>query len=232
MKNVVYNCDCLPEMRKMPDNAFDLAIVDPPYGGVKQGGYMKNKCRTSEAMWQNDYCLDLWKQSKPSQEYFDELFRVSKNQIIFGWNNYPAEIGRQTQSFIVWDKKRAEGVKFAECELAYTSFESAARIFAYKWDGFMQEDMKNKEVRIHPTQKPVALYSWILKNYAEPGMTILDTHVGSGSIRIACYDMGFDFTGYEISKEYYDLQEERFRNHSAQLNLFLMEDNNDKEGTD
>lgn len=120
----------------------------------------------------------------------------------------------------MWDKLHPEGIGFADCELAWTSFNQAARVFRFRWNGMIQQDMKNKEERIHPTQKPVALYKWLLQKYAEPGMKILDTHLGSGSSRIAAYDLGFDFVGYEIDKQYFDDQEKRFKEHTNQLNLF------------
>lgn len=121
----------------------------------------------------------------------------------------------------MWDKLRAEGVGFADCELAWTSFNKAARMFRFKWDGMLQGNMKDKENRIHPTQKPVALYKWLLTKFAEKDWKILDTHLGSGSSRIAAYDLGFDFTGYEIDKTYFDLQEERFKKHTSQMNMFV-----------
>ena len=126
----------------------------------------------------------------------------------------------ESQCWIVWDKLHPEGIKFADCELAWTSFDEAARVFRFRWNGMIQQDMKNKENRIHPTQKPVALYKWLLQKYAKPGMKILDTHLGSGSSRIAASDLGFDFVGYEIDKTYFDEQEERFNKHRNQLNLF------------
>ena len=121
---------------------------------------------------------------------------------------------------IIWDKKR-RGLNFADCELAWTDFDKPCRIFEFKWNGMLQEDMKHKEERIHATQKPVALYSWVFKNFANDGDKILDTHLGSGSSRIAAYEMGLDFVGFEINKTIFKLQEERFANHSAQMNLFI-----------
>lgn len=140
-----------------------------------------------------------------------------------GGNYFQKVIKTDSQCWLVWDKQN-ENSHYADCELAWTSFNQATRIFRYTWDGFRQGDMKHREHRIHPTQKPVALYAWIFKNYASPGMKILDTHLGSGSSRIAAYDADLDFWGYEIDKTYFELQEERFARHSAQQNLFLMED--------
>lgn len=139
-----------------------------------------------------------------------------------GGNYFSKVINQDSQCWLVWDKQN-DNSTYADCELAWTSFNSATRIFRFTWDGFRQGDMKHKEKRIHPTQKPVALYIWIFNQFAKPGMKILDTHLGSGSSRIAAYDMNLDFFGYEIDKTYFDLQEERFQRHIAQQNLFLME---------
>jgi len=159
--------------------------------------------------------------SPPDADTFRELKRASKKLIIWGGNFFLDHLGA-TSCMIVWDKKR-RGMDQADCEIAWTNLKGQSRIFEYKWNGMLQEDMKNKEVRIHATQKPVALYKWLLTNFAEQGDKILDPYLGSGSSRIAAYDMGFDFTGYELSKVYFDLQEERFAKHTAQENLFLME---------
>lgn len=160
-------------------------------------------------------------QKPPDAEYFSELKRVSKNQIIWGGNYFLDHLGA-TPCMICWDKGR-EDLNFADGEFAWTSFTSPARIFHFKWNGMLQEDMKNKENRIHPTQKPARLYSWIYARFTKPGYKILDTHLGSGSSRIAAWDAGLDFTGYEIDKTYFDLQEARFEKHTSQQNLFLMD---------
>ena len=216
------NMDCMEAMRKMPDNAFDLAIVDPVYGDVTQGGYMTHnhgqRVGTGKAN-QKGYHAGLWNQGKTGDEYFSELLRVSRNQIVWGGQYFTDDLP-ESQCWIVWDKLHPEGIGFADCELAWTSFNQAARVFRFRWNGMIQQDMKNKEERIHPTQKPVALYKWLLQKYAKPGMKILDTHLGSGSSRIAAYDLGFDFVGYEIDKQYFDDQEKRFKEHTNQLNLF------------
>ena len=159
-----------------------------------------------------------WDNERPTKEYFDELMRISKNQIIWG-GNYFADLLPATSCWVVWDKDN--GISYqADCELAWTSFDTAVRKYKWRWWGLLQEDMKNKEKRIHPTQKPVKLYEWILKNYANEGDKILDTHVGSGSSRIACHKMGFDFTGYEIDEEYWNAQEQRYKQFKKQLTLF------------
>lgn len=221
MHSQVFNEDCLAGMKQYKDKAFDLAIVDPVYGGVTLGGYMTNSQSTARKARAIDYNTALWKQEKTPPEYFAELFRVSKNQIIWGGGNYFIEsINKDSQGWVVWDKKHPPGIDYADCELAWTSFNRATRIFRFRWNGMLQEDMKNKEKRIHPTQKPVALYEWLLKEYAKPGDKILDTHVGSGSSRIAAYNLGFDYTGFEIDKNYFKAQEDRFKNHTAQLRLF------------
>ena len=157
--------------------------------------------------------------ASPDKSYFDELKRVSKNQIIFGANHMATKINADSSCWIVWDKENGEN-DFADCELAYTSFKSAVRKFAFKWQGMLQGDMKHKEERIHPNQKPIKLYEWILKNYAKPGDKILDTHLGSGSSRIAAHEMGFDFVGCEIDSFYFCEQEKRFKEFCRQQNLF------------
>lgn len=149
-------------------------------------------------------------------EYFQELFRVSKNQIIWGANHFISRIPYDSPCWIVWDKQNGEN-DFADCELALTSFKSAVRIFRFRWAGMLQGNMKNKEIRIHPTQKPVALYSWLLRNYAKTGYKILDTHLGSGSIAIACHDFGYELTGIELDKDYFDKAVARIEEHQRQL---------------
>ncbi len=206
----LYNEDCMKAMQKMKDNAFDLAIVDPPYGiGISKGLKFKNRLYTEKN----------WDSKPPSKHYFEELKRVSKNQIIFGANHFIENIpNANSSSWIVWDKKNGSST-FADCELAYTSFNKAVRKAEIHWTGFAsgREDTPKK---IHPTQKPVSLYTWILSRYTNEGDKILDTHLGSGSIAIACHDMKFDLTAYEIDKEYYDLACKRLEKHQRQLTLF------------
>ena len=214
-----YNMDCMQGMREFPDNYFDLAIVDPPYGGVTQGGYMKNQQGGGVARNRNDYHLSLWQCDKPDKTYFDELIRVSKNQIIWG-GNYYASLLKDSQCWVVWDKEKPEGVSFADCELAWTSFDLAARLFKFAWNGMIQGNMKNKEYKIHPTQKPIALYEWLISKFAKEGDTILDTHVGSASSLIACHNTNHKYVGFEIDEEYYRLAKERLDTESAQMNIF------------
>lgn len=205
--NVAYNMDCMEAMRKMPDKCFDLSVVDPPYGIGMDGGCIGYKGN-------NIFEKKKWDKHTPPKEYFEELFRVTKNQIIWGGNYFGLP---PTRCFIVWDKGAGfRGRTYAEAELAWTSFDKNAKVF--QRDPLCNGDYKGK---IHPTQKPVALYAWIFQHYAKPGDKILDTHLGSGSSRIAAYDAGLDFVGYEIDKDYFDKQEERFAAHTAQHNLFL-----------
>lgn len=213
-----YNMDCMEGMREFPDKYFDLAIVDPVYGDVTKGGYMTGQ-GGEHAAKRKTYHLGLWDQPKTGPDYFQELQRVSKNQIVWGGNYFCINLP-VSQGWIVWDKKHPEGIKFADCELAWTSFDIATRIFRYLWNGMIQENMKNKEFKIHPTQKPVALYEWILSNYAKEGDVILDTHVGSASSLIACHNTHHDYVGFELDKNYYELAKRRLDNETAQMNIF------------
>lgn len=209
MKSEAYNLDCLAAMREMADNAYSLAVVDPPYG-IKRFEKPAGTTRfNGHAMMQE---TGLTWDCKPTDEYFTELFRVSKNQIIWGANNFTLPA---SEYFLIWNKQQTV-TNFASAEYAWVSpsLRQPAMVFNY---GIHQHNQTNK---IHPTQKPVALYKWILTNYAKPGDTILDTHLGSGSSRIAAHDLGFDFTGYELDADYFTAQEERFANHIAQVTLF------------
>ena len=209
-----YNMDCMQGMKEFPDNYFDLAIVDPPYG-IKQGGD-KNHTRSKLASVTKYHTFD--DSTPPGEAYFSELFRVSKNQIIFGANHFIDRLPIPSSCWIVWDKENGKS-DFADCELAWTSFDKAVRKFAFRWQGMLQGDMKHKEKRIHPTQKPVALYKWILTNFAKEGDIILDTHVGSASSLIACEDLGFEYVGFEIDETYYRLGMERLKKHKAQVSI-------------
>jgi len=203
-------------MREMERNQFDLAIVDPPYGIREDGA--KNHSRDHRGIPATKYTPKLWDKSVPPQEYFDELMRVSKNQLIFGANYMIDKIKKPSMGWVFWDKQMTGD--FSDGELVFTSFNRALRKFTFTWNGMLQGNMKNKERRIHPTQKPVALYKWLLNNYAKEGDNILDTHLGSGSIAIACWDLRFDLTAYELDEEYYRAAVERFERHTAQLQLF------------
>lgn len=175
--------------------------------------------RRSERSYQPKIYHPFDDSSIPKHDYFAELERVTKERIIWG-GNYFLDYLPATPCFIVWDKENGESF-FADCELAWTSFKTATRIFRFRWAGMLQGNMKHKEDRFHPTQKPVALYKWLLSKYAKPGDKILDTHLGSGSSRIAAYDLGFDFVGCEIDKVYFDLEEKRFEEHTKQTRMIL-----------
>ena len=210
------NCDNMELMAKYPDGYFDLAIVDPPYGIGESGD--KNKSRVKLATPKNYKSFYGGDKEPPSQKYFNELFRVSKNQIIWGSNHFIERINKNSSCWLVWDKDNGNN-HFADSELAWTSFKTAVRNFKFRWNGMLQDDMKNKEFRIHPTQKPVALYNWLLENYAKEGDKILDTHLGSGSIAIACHYRGFELVGCELDEEYYNQMLERFDKETAQLSF-------------
>jgi len=205
----VYLEDCVTALKRYADNHFDLAIVDPPYGieRFKKGSLRFDN--TDKA--KNGLEWDI----KPTPEYFEELFRVSKNQIIWGANNF---ILPTTEYFIVWDKEQTVD-NFATAEYAWTNVKKPAKICKHSIHKVMAT-RKADGGKIHPTQKPVYLYDWLLKNYAKSGMNILDTHLGSGSSRIAAYKGGFNFVGFEIDQEYYDKQEKRFNDFKLQLPLF------------
>lgn len=210
----IENIDCMEFMGQFPDNFFDLAVVDPPYGINMDGGKIGgDNCSKSKK-----YTKKQWDQEPPQIEYFKEVFRISKNQIIWGANHFISRIPFDSSCWIVWDKENTGN--FADCELAWTSFKTAVRKFEFRWNGMLQGNMKDKEIRIHPTQKPVALYDWIFSNYAEQGMKILDTHLGSGSSRISADKCKMNFWGCELDKEYFEAHEKRWKQYKAQLSLF------------
>ena len=210
----IHNVDCMEYMKNIPDRLFDLAIVDPPYGiniSNRNGsiGQKKGQGKITK------YSKKSWDSQRPYKEYFDELFRVSKNQIIFG-ANYFSDFLPPSKGWIVWDKRQPEGVTFAMAELAFTSIDKSVKIFSCDRSLIQNcvsnnEKLAHKYSKIHPAQKPILLYAWILKNYANSGDRIFDSHLGSGSSRIAAYKLGYDFYGCEIDKEYFDNQEKRFR---------------------
>lgn len=206
-------------MARYPDKYFDLAIVDPPYGidaANVLSGY-RRKSGKGKAL-KSAFNKKDWDKEIPPPEYFKELQRVSKNQIIWGGNFFIENL-KNSQGWIVWNKINGT-TNFADCELAYTSFDRATRIFSFMWNGMLQGDMKNKQLRYHPTQKPYQLYKYCLHNYAKTGDKILDTHLGSGSIAIACHDYGFDLTACELDKDYFDSAMKRYNNHIIQQKLF------------
>jgi len=202
----LHNIDCMEYMKSLPSNAFDLAIVDPPYGIGMDGGNVGYKGN-------NKLEKKNWDSQTPKKEYFNELMRISVNQIIWGGNYFGLNA---TRCFIVWDK--GEGFynrTYAECELAWTSFDKNAKIF--KHDPLAKGDYRGK---IHPTQKPVKLYEWLLTNYAKQGDKILDTHLGSGSHAIACNNLGFELVACELDKDYYEASIKRIKAEASQERLF------------
>lgn len=223
-----YNMNCMDGMKDIPDKHFELAIVDPPYfSGPEKRSYYGRKVSP----------IGVQRHYKPSNEwglpddiYFKELVRVSKNQIVWGINYFPtsALVG---SGRIVWDKANGNS-SFSDCEIAYCSYHDSVRLFRYMWSGMMQgksisegwvqQGDKNKnEARIHPTQKPIALYKWLLQKYAKEGDKILDTHVGSASSLIACHDMGFEYLGFELDQDYFNAASERLNQHKSQIDFMI-----------
>ncbi len=214
----ITNEDNIELMARYPDNYFDLAIVDPPYGIGESGANNhkrtggRAKARKYKPFAGNDTSI-------PNKIYFEELFRVSKNQIIWG-GNYMVEHLKKSMGWIFWDKDTG-AQDFSDGELAYTSFNRSLKKYKYTWCGFRQGPTNQRiENRIHPTQKPVKLYEWLLMNYAKEGDKILDTHLGSGSIAIACHNLGYDLTACELDKDYYNAAIKRLKQHQAQQTLF------------
>lgn len=220
-----YNMDCMEGMKMFPDKYFSLAIVDPPYfSGPERRKYYGRK--VSPIGVKRTYKkLDYW--DVPNEEYFNELFRVSKNQIIWGCNYFDFHFG---PGRIIWDKCNGSSC-FSDCEIAYCSLHNSVKLFRFMWNGMMQGksisegwvqqgNKKLNEVRIHPTQKPVMLYEWMLQQYAKPNDIILDTHVGSASSLIACHKTGHDFVGFEIDEEMYKISKQRLETEQEQLTLF------------
>lgn len=212
----ITNEDNMSLMSRYEDNYFDLAIIDPPYGidignqSQGKGGGVAKKI---------DYTVKDWDKFSPNKDYFQELLRVSKNQIVWGANHFIDKIPFGSSCWLVWDKLNGS-TDFADCELAYTSFKSSVRKYQFRWSGMLQQDMKNKEKRIHPTQKPIKLYEWILMGWAKEADKILDTHLGSGSIAMACHNLGYELTACELDKEYYQASIKRIKDHISQQRLF------------
>jgi site-specific DNA-methyltransferase (adenine-specific) len=199
----LHNVDCMEYLATLEDNAFELAIVDPPYGI----GYAKRKSKTKTSKIQ--YTPKDWDNEVPTKEYFKELFRVSENQIIWGGNYFELPT---TRCFVIWDKCQPEGLDQAMCEFAWGSFNKSAKIYK-------TSVQQMQFTRIHPTQKPVKLYEWLLMNYAKEGDRILDTHLGSGSIAIACHNLGFDLVGCELDTDYFEAAQNRLEQHQSQLRI-------------
>lgn len=232
-KSITFNEDCLKIMACYPDGYFDLAVVDPPYargedGGKKRSQWVRQKNGAKLYVSDGGYAKKNWDSAVPEHNYFTELRRVSKAQIVFGVNYYEGENfgpGR-----VVWDKCN-DGTDQSDCEIAYNSLTDRVDMFRFMWRGMMQGksladgttqqgNKKHNEIRIHPTQKPVELYRWLYMKYARPGWKILDTHLGSQSSRIAAYEANLDFFGCEIDKDYYTAGEKRFEEFSSQVCLF------------
>ena len=214
----IYNQDCMEAMIDMSDNQFDLAIVDPPYG-IGFGEFNRtNKDSTGKRYKANKYKQGDWDTNIPKDMYFKELIRVSKNQIIWGGNYFPYIWKNGCKGFIFWYKGNPVP-NFSDGELAWTSFNKVAKQFDYRYYGGL-EGKTSASNKIHPTQKPISLYEWLLMNYAKEGDTILDTHLGSGSIAIACHNLGYDLTGYEIDKDYYEAAKKRIEQHKQQIRMF------------
>lgn len=206
----ITNEDNMELMARYPDKYFDLAIVDPPYGidlaNMNMGAGKKPKHSRNKS---RGFKNKNWDKNVPSLDYFNELKRVSLNQIIWGGNYFPLGV---CYGFCIWDKGSPEGMSFSDCEFAWHSFKTVAKLYKYS-----TYKVKNK---IHPTQKPIELYEWLLMNYAKGGDKILDTHLGSGSIAIACHNLGFDLTACELDKEYFDAAMKRINEHKQQLRMF------------
>ena len=212
------HCDCMEYMATVPDKYFDLAIVDPPYG-IGFDGESEGMANNSSKKWKNakgnGYKRKEWDSATPEKEYFDELKRISKEQIIWGGNYFDLP---QSTGWVFWDKGVADGMTLSAGELAWTSFKKNVKKVSLLWAGFRRcEDVK----RIHPTQKPVALYEWLLTNYAKKGQRVFDSHLGSGSSAIAAHYFGVDFVGCELDKDYFDAAKARFDMATRQLAMSI-----------
>lgn len=215
----LHNCDCVEYMKTLPNNYFKLAICDPPYGIGEDG--KSNHSRDTKRAPATKFIDKKWDKGSPDIIFFNELIRISQNQIIWGANHFISKIPFDSSCWIVWDKNNG-ATDFADCELAYTSFKTAVRKFTFTWNGYNQGYKKPyKEKRIHPTQKPVKLYEWILENYAKEGDNIFDSHLGSASSVIAAYNLGFDITGCELDKDYFAAANKRIDTHITQCSLLI-----------
>ena len=207
----LYNADCMEVMKTFKDKQFDLCIVDPPYGinvaNMNMGAGQSKKCSNIK---NRKWVQKERDKNTPDSDYFNEIFRVSKNQMIWGGNYFDLP---PCKHYIVWDKQIPDGLSFSDCEYCWTSFSKANRIFRYS-------AYLDKSSKIHPSQKSVQIYKWLLQNYAKEGDTILDTHFGSLSIGIACHDLKFDLTAIELDEDYYEMAKKRLINHQKQLTLF------------
>ena len=213
--NKIINADCMDILKELPDKCIDLVLTDPPYGIGESAG--KNKSRGNKAI-AKDYGNKDWDNSIPEKEIFNEILRVSKHQIIFG-GNYFVEYLHNSPCWLVWDKNNGAN-DFADCELAWTNFKSAVRKYLWTWNGMLQHDMKNKDVRIHPTQKPLKLFEMILRDYSNENDLVLDCFSGSGTTAIACHNLNRRFICIEKDYDYYKASVERLKDAQSQLKLF------------
>jgi site-specific DNA-methyltransferase (adenine-specific) len=205
--------DCLDVMKTFPDNHFDVIITDPPYGIGESAKKNNSRCNAAFPTRFESYS---WDEKKIGMEYFYEMKRISKDQVIFGGNYYCSFLG-DTSCFIVWDKQNTGD--FADCELAWTSFKTATRLIKCRWNGMLQYDMKNKEKRVHPTQKPLPVMEWIIQNYSVPNSFICDPFMGSGTTGVACMKLERNFTGIDFIPEYVEIAKNRIKNEFDQLKL-------------
>jgi len=219
----LYHTDCMDFMKDKPDNYYDLAIVDPPYGiGFDGNSTVKGKGGKANTFSNKQHHIQkAWDSKTPDKKYFDELIRVSKNQIIWGGNYFTDKIP-VSRGWIYWDKKitNKKNKNFSDGELAWTSYNKILKKYTYDWIGFGYLNNPQAEKKIHPTQKPVEIYKFILIDYIKPNDKILDTHGGSMSIAIACHDMGFNLDLCELDKDYFEAGQKRFKTHTDQARFF------------
>jgi site-specific DNA-methyltransferase (adenine-specific) len=216
-ENSLIHSDCLDIMCDIPDKSIDLVLTDPNYG-IKQDGRNNHTrdCLATSKDYSNNIKYD---NDSPSKVYFNELFRISKNQIVFGANHFISKMPYDSSCWIVWDKDNGK-TDFADCELAWTSFKTAVRKFKYKWQGMLQEDMKNKDILVHPNQKPLSLMLWLLKNYSKENDLIFDGFAGSGTTALACIELNRHFICVEKDFDYYNIAKKRIDDAKSQLKLF------------
>jgi len=223
--NKIHKMDCLKGLKEIPDLFADLVLTDPPYGiGAAKngtiggnGGFKKGNKRSNHVVKVKDYGKQEWDLNHVDKPYFDEMFRVSKNQIIFG-GNYYIDYLYNSSCWIIWDKDNSGN--FADCEMAWTSFNTAVRRIKHRWNGMLQEDMKNKEKRYHPTQKPLRVMEWIIRNYTKEGELVLDPFAGSGTTLVACKRLNRNYIGFELSDEYVRVCNKRLYNVPVRLEKF------------
>ena len=221
------NGDCMEFMKEIPDHSIDVILTDPPYGeNIAKMGFIKSGRVKHGKAYTNDWRgHGEWDSEKLADDIISEIFRVSKNQIIFG-GNFIADRLPASRCWLVWDKRKDEKYNndFADCELAWTNFDKPSRIFHYLWSGMLQENMQNKEKRFHPTQKPIDLMKWVVENYTKENQIILDPFMGSGTTGIASLRMGRKFIGYEIDEKYFNIAKERIESESKQFKLPVLEE--------